>query len=205
MIPTFCVYSDNYEPLFQKFHDTLPLGFDLKVKKIVLEEPFGFRTDSWYNAIQQKLNFVLENISSLPLNTLFCVSDTDIYFFKKSNELYKYVKDTFQKDLRLQVLIMQEDDLNQPNGGFIFLRNTPIVQELLKRMIQGAVQRLPFADQSVLQTEISRIRHRYINRNYVVWGTKIFNAKMALFHHAVCCGTVDEKLAQQELIKSKIP
>lgn len=204
MIPMLCVYSENYVDLFNKFRDSVPLGFELKPKKIELLPPFGFQTDSWYSAIEQKIRYVLDSIKTVPENALFCISDTDIYFFGKTNELYTYVQRCFQRDTKLQLLVMEEDDIQKPNGGFMVLKNSPKIRRLIENMLEGTAKKLPLADQSILYRDIPYVKHQYIDRDLVAWGTKMKNPQKVLFHHAVCCRTVEEKLSQQELIKSKI-
>lgn len=60
---------------------------------------------------------------------------------------------------------------------------------------------MPFGDQSIINKLKSKINYGFIPNDYVVFGTKIFNRNKSLFHHAVCCKDVDDKIIQINLIK----
>ena len=61
---------------------------------------------------------------------------------------------------------------------------------------------MPYGDQSIINKLKSKINYGFIPNDYVVFGTRIFNSNKSLFHHAVCCNDVDNKIIQINRVKS---
>ena len=62
---------------------------------------------------------------------------------------------------------------------------------------------MPHGDQTIINQLKSKINYGFVPNDYVVWSTKIYNSNKSLFHHAVNCGDVDNKIKQINTIKSK--
>ena len=61
---------------------------------------------------------------------------------------------------------------------------------------------MPFGDQSIINNLKDKINYDFVPNDYVVYGTNIYNINKSLFHHAICCIDVDDKILQINKIKS---
>ena len=61
---------------------------------------------------------------------------------------------------------------------------------------------MPFGDQTIINNLKHNINYGFIPNDFVIFGTHIYNSSKSLFHHAVCCTDVDDKILQINLIKS---
>ena len=62
---------------------------------------------------------------------------------------------------------------------------------------------MPFGDQSIINNLKNKINYGFIPNDYVIFATTIFNKNKSIFHHAVCCRDVDDKIIQINQIKSE--
>jgi len=60
---------------------------------------------------------------------------------------------------------------------------------------------MPFGDQTIINNLKHIINYGFIPNDYVVFGSTIFNINKSLFHHAVGCIDVDDKIIQINKIK----
>jgi len=56
-------------------------------------------------------------------------------------------------------------------------------------------------DQSIINNLKHKINYGYIPNDYVIFRTCIYNSNKSLFHHAICCKDVDDKIIQINKIK----
>jgi hypothetical protein len=206
-IPALTLWTDNYRPLYDRWLSTLPKGL-LPVSKYFDTKnfsTFGFRHPSWYECIKQKLIFFVDTLNLVPMNSIVLCCDSDVLFLNKEDKLVSIAFEVFEKDPLLDIWIMREGSRNMVNGGFYFVRNSQKIIDYIKNLTKACDKQLPFADQTFLNETIkTSLTYQMIPDCYVVWGNQIHDSKSALFHHAVCCANVEQKLIQQDFILSVI-
>jgi len=103
---------------------------------------------------------------------------------------------------------MREDTSNDVNSGFFIIKNNDSISNIIEFFVK-VVQimdstdknQMPLGDQSIINKLKHEINYGFIPNDYVVFGTNIFNINKSLFHHAVCCRDVDDKIMQIIQIK----
>lgn len=101
---------------------------------------------------------------------------------------------------------MRENASNDVNGGFFIIKNNNLEKiihfliYIFKQLITKP--HLPMLEQQLINEHKNKINFNFIPNPYVIWGTEIHDMKSALFHHAVCCSNVDEKIKQINQIKT---
>lgn len=197
------VYSENYIKLYEKWINTLPEGFDPIVLKFETnKKEFGFRSDSWYDAIYFQLISVLRILENKPNDEVILVSDIDILFIRKDSTLINLVNEKFNNNPDLEMWISREDLSNHVNTGFYFLKNNYKTKKFIIDCIKTCRQ-LPLADQTYFNINLNaNLNWDYIPNDYAIWATKIYNKDLALFYHAVQTYNVEQKLHQQETVLS---
>lgn len=200
IIPALVVYTDNYVPLLRRWTSSLPEGFRAVPRRLALAAPtFGFRTQSWYDAIRLKLEYFVEYLSTAPEGQLVMCSDADIYFVRQTDDLARAARRAFDDDPGLDLWIMQENTRPEVNGGFYFVRNSPRVRTFLRDAAAFTTLKSPYADQEFFNADTT-LRRQFIPNRYVAWGMEVFDRGECLLHHAVCCATVDQKIDQQDRV-----
>jgi len=212
LLPIYSICSESYREVYAVFHSSLEaIGYpaELVITKFYDDSGFearGFQTPSWYFAIQQKLGFIIEQVKANP-GKLIISSDVDIQFFPPFMEADIGRR---MEEKRLDMLFMREMSREEPpiNGGFIAIRCTEAVGQLLESVLERIrKEQLPFADQTAfteaLRSREHGVQFETIPMDLVIWGTVIPPAILkAWFHHAVCCSTNAEKLAQFKAIQA---
>ena len=176
----------------------------------ILFEKTGFRTELWYYCIRNKINHlinVLKNYDGLNNIKYFIFTDCDIIYIKKNiNEWYNL--ENYIQNENKDVYFMREGETNNVNSGFFIIKNngniTNIINffvEILQTIDTTEKVKMPFGDQSIINNLKSKINYGFIPNDYVVFGTNIYNSNKSLFHHAVCCIDVDDKILQINKIK----
>jgi hypothetical protein len=209
------IYTDNYKPLYEKWLNTLPLGFNpivfnLKVDK---NDEFGFRRKTWYKAIDFKLKCIYRILKQKSPNEIILFSDVDIFFIKKDKTLFNLAVEKFNEDPLLDIWISREGIKNDVNTGFYFLRNNNKTSIFILNAIKSYHHGLPFADQTyfnnnlntfhLYNTKICRkqyLKWDFIPNKYTIWGTQIYDKNNSIFHHATCTFNLEQKIIQQEQI-----
>lgn len=207
MIYALTLWTDNYKPLYDKWLSSLPLGFEPITKHMDVSgyKTFGFRKPSWYECIKQKIGFFVETLNSMEDGCIVLCCDSDIMFLGKGDKLHTVTQQTFAQNPDLDMWIMRENTGDDVNGGFYFVKNSGKVRDYLKDAMRSCDDRLPFADQTFLNTTIKqRMNYQYIPNEYVVCGGYIHTPKDALFHHAVGCADVPQKLEQQLIVMANL-
>jgi hypothetical protein len=171
----------------------------------------------WYSCKIQKIKHLIEvlqnnigseNVVDTKNNyKYFISSDCDIWFVKKNiNEwinLQKYI-DESEKD----IFFMREHITTDINGGFFIIKNNKnliIILNFFKK-IYNILLNINFKDnhlahQTLINEYKSEINYDYIPNEFGIWGYHIFDKNKSLFHHPVCCFTIQQKRAQIESIK----
>jgi hypothetical protein len=212
-----CYSTPNYERLTNiSINSLLNLGINKNNIKHKLDIPpkelmktTGFMTDLFHYCIIHKVEHL---INSLKINKdkyeYYISLDLDIWFLKSNfnewNNL-KYLIDNNSND----IFFMRESNQNEANGGFFIIKNKNLnkiidfLSDIYKTLLIKKKHELPMLEQQLINENKHKIKYDYIPNDYVIWGQNIYNKNKSLFHHAVCCKDVDEKIIQINLIKSK--
>jgi hypothetical protein len=211
-----CYSTPNYSKLTTIFLDSLS---DLNIKKInhLIENPpnnllqeTGFRTDLWYYCVKNKINHlinVLKQHDTLTDIQYFIFTDCDIIYIKKNiNEWDNLEKDIINDSK--DIYFMRENVSNDVNSGFFIIKNNNNIKNIINFFIEVVEtfnmtnkSDMPFGDQSIINNLKHKINYGFISNDYVIFGKKIFNKNRSLFHHAVSCKDVDDKILQINNIK----
>jgi hypothetical protein len=198
------VFTKNFYPLHERWLNTLPVGLNpLAFEFETNETKFGFRTKSWYDAIEFKLTSALNILRLRPNDEIILVSDSDIYFIKNDDTLITLATQTFIENEHLDLWIMKENNRNGVNTGLFFIKNSELIRSFLTSAIENNPKHLPYADQSFFNENLNLLNFKFIPNKYVIWATNIFEKNSSIFHHAVCTSNVEEKLRQQNFIISQ--
>ena len=207
-IPVLTVWSNNYKVLYDRMENTLPKSFKLLSKKIdIIDDGYGFGKKSFYQAIEKKILYIVEYLRSEKEGKVVLASDSDIFFTRDTDELYKIGLDMCKT---CSMVFMREGRQSQVNGGFYFIRNSKEIQDFLKKAADSVIGNIRHsggdADQLFFNEELPRapFKWAYFPPSKMIWGWELVHAQEALFHHAVCCGTVSEKIAQQNIIADSL-
>lgn len=196
-------FSENIRPLYERWAKTLPASFTPVVKIIEIpNDGYGFCKDSWYEAIEKKIQHFVDTLTAQPDGTMCLCCDVDIFFTKQDDTLARYLVEELNSK-GLDIIFMRECRTVSVNGGFYFVRNSPKVREELTKAMLHCRKRTKYADQDFFNSKEFRsggIKWGYVDNALVAWGTAIFNANKTLFHHAVCTTNMTDKLEQQNKI-----
>ena len=206
-----CYSTPNYEKLTTIFLDSLKKAGvpDTNIRhKLDILEPeammqTGFRTNLWYHCLIQKLLHLIQTLQIENTHTYYISSDCDINFIDNKenwNELEEYIR-TEKRD----IYFMREGDTNDVNGGFYIITNKdavlPFLCEVLHEMITLTKDEMYLGDQTIINKKKDVLNYGRILNDYSIFGTKIYNKKKALFHHAIDCKDVDDKITQIMYVK----
>jgi hypothetical protein len=214
-----CYSTPNYSKLTNMFLNSLydihvndnniNHMFDDSVSKMFTET--GFQTDLWYYSIINKLQHlinVLKNHDSLNNIKYFISTDCDIIYIKNNINEWNNLENYMQNENK-DIYFMREDMSSDINGGFFIIKNndniTNIINffiKVLQTMVITEKVNMPLADQTIINKYKEIINYGFIPNDYVIWATNIHNINKSLFHHAVCCRDVDDKIKQINQIKS---
>lgn len=214
-----CYSTPNYSNLTQIFLNSLNLVGIQNIKHLIekpneeITKEAGFQTDLWYFCVRNKIEYLINVLTENCINNyydFFIFSDCDIYFYTKNKSEW-YVLEKMINNSKNDIFFMREEDSNDVNSGFFIIKNNESIQnlinffkEVIQIMDQTAKNNMPFGDQSIINLLKDKIKYDYIPNEFVVFGSKIYNKNKTLFHHAVGCKNVEEKIVQINYIKSVI-
>jgi len=179
-------------------------------------EPEGFQSKLWYYCISQKIKHlinVLRNVLSEYSNvsSYLIFSDCDVVFIENNREQWINLE-THINSSPNNMFFMREKYTEQINTGFfiIKLENIETIHEVLQyfvfvyeKLCKTTNVQMPLGDQTIINETIgSSIKYDYIPNKYAIWGEHVWDIENALFHHAVCCSNITEKIAQIKMVKS---
>jgi len=210
-----CYSTPNYSKLtnicLNSLHDINVNNINHMTDDIsILFENTGFQTELWYYCIRNKINHlinVLKNYDGLNNIKYFIFTDCDIIYIKKNiNEWYNL--ENYIQNENKDIHFMREGSSDDVNSGFFIIKNndniTNIINffvEVLQTIDTTEKVKMPFGDQSIINNLKNKINYGFIPNDYVVFGTSVYNINKSLFHHAVCCRDVDDKITQINKIK----
>jgi hypothetical protein len=171
----------------------------------------GFQTDLWYYCIRNKINHlinVLKNYDYLNNIKYFIFTDCDIIYIKKNvNEWYNL--ENYIQNENKDIYFMRECFSDNINSGFFIIKNNDNITNIINFFVKvlqtidiTEKANMPLGDQSIINNLKKIINYGYIPNDYVILATNIYNINKSLFHHAVCCRDVDDKIEQINKIKS---
>jgi hypothetical protein len=183
--------------------------FDDTISKMFTET--GFQTDVWYYCVRNKINHlinVLKNYDYLNNIKYFILTDCDIIYIKKNvNEWYNL--ENYIQNENKDIYFMRECFSDDINSGFFIIKNNDNITNIINFFVKvlqtidiTEKANMSFGDQSIINNLKKIINYGFIPNDYVIWATNIYNINKSLFHHAVCCRDVDDKIEQINQIKS---
>lgn len=219
-----CYSTPNYSNLTTLCLESLR---DISVNNInhLLDNPIsykntGFQSDLWYYCVRNKINHLINVLShSTGMATVPCgltsgmkphyfiFTDCDIVYIKKNVNEWSNL-DNYIVNENNDIFFMRENTSNNVNSGFFIIKNNNLgniiefFSEVLRTIDATDKKRMPFGDQSIINNLKNTLNYGFIPNDYVVFGNTIFNKDKALFHHAVFCKDVDDKITQINHIKS---
>lgn len=174
-------------------------------------ENTGFRTELWYYCVRNKINHLINVLQTYDrLNNIkyFIFTDCDIIYIKKNIDEWYNLENYIQNENK-DIHFMRENVSDDVNSGFFIIKNndniTNIINffvEVLQTIDRTEKVKMPFGDQSIINNLKFKINYGFIPNDYVIFGTNIYNRNKSLFHHAVCCKDVDDKIIQINQIKT---
>jgi hypothetical protein len=171
----------------------------------------GFQTDLWYYCVRNKINHlinILNDYESLSHIKYFIFTDCDVFYIKNNTSEWKELEN-FIINENNDIFFMREHTTDDINSGFYIIKNNNNIAyiinffvEVLQTIDVSKKTDMHLGDQIIINRLKHKINYTFIPNDYVIFGTTIFNKNKSLFHHAVCCRDVDEKLVQINYIKS---
>ena len=212
-----CYSTPNYSKLTNLFLDSLRNIHVTNINSVIDTPPdilyknTGFQTDLWYYCVRNKIKHlinVLNNYDSLNDIQYFIFTDCDIIYIKQNiNEWYNLRK--YIVNQNKDIYFMRENVSDDINSGFFIIKNNSNIKNIINFFIEvlhtfdiTEKKDMPFGDQSIINKLKYKINYGFIPNEYVIFGTTIYNKDKSLFHHAVCCTDIDDKIVQINKIKS---
>jgi len=211
-----CYSTPNYSKLTDIFLESLN---NIHVKNIdhKLDNPCtsinvtGFQTNLWYYCIREKINQLIRVLiknNGSPNVKYFIFTDCDIIYIKKNmnkwNNLENYITNTDN-----DIYFMREGVSEDVNSGFFIIKNNSNLTYNINFFIRVLLtidrtekKNMPLGDQTVINSLKNNINYGFIPNDYVVFGNTIYNKDKSLFHHAVCCRDIDDKIEQINIVKT---
>jgi hypothetical protein len=172
----------------------------------------GFQTDLWYYCVKNKI-IHLKNIlnkNRFSDYKYFIFSDCDVIYLNKNSNEWNNLEN-FIDNSENDIFFMRENTSEDVNSGFFIIKNNNNIEsinvffsEVLEIFNRSKKEEIPLGDQSIINNIKHKINYGFIPNDYVIFGTTIYNKNKSLFHHAVCCVNVDEKIEQINFIKQNI-
>lgn len=205
-LPVFCVWTDNYRRLYDRWWQSLPAGLtpvDLKLPAVPKIET-GFLSPHMRLCVRLKQHLLHAYLSTLPDGRLVAVSDCDIRFIKTDETAWWTITQYFLGDPELEFLFAREREIEHVNAGFYVLRNSAKVRDFIAGADIACREAWPQLEQTYFNHHLATLRYERLPLGCTIWGTEIYDASQALFHHAVRAGDEDGKLAQQDAVWEKL-
>ena len=104
---------------------------------------------------------------------------------------------------------MRENDTTDVNCGFFIIKNNDnltniinFLDKIYNIMIVTEPKDMLLGEQTLINQYKYEINFGYIPKEYVIWGSCVFDKNKSLFHHPVCCFNQQEKIQQISDIKT---
>jgi len=211
-----CYSTPNYSKLTDIFLDSL---YSINVTNIhhMLDNPdynlfknTGFQTDLWYYCVRNKIKHLINVLNKHETFTdiqYFIFTDCDIFYIK--NNLHEWDNlENYIINENKDIYFMRESDSDKVNSGLFMIKNNNNIKniinffiEVLDRIDITDKNNMPDGDQSIINLLKNNINYGFIPNDYVIFGEDIYDKKKSLFHHAICCRDVDDKISQINMMR----
>jgi len=212
--------TPNYNKLFHDYYSSaIIVGFSNIIHKlddnINIDFKMGgeYQSDLWYYCIEQKLLHLIHTLQlfiendKTTLPQYFIFSDCDIVFIKE-NKLQWVVLENYINTTPHDIYFMREFSVENANVGFYIIKADRIHAILSyfinihQLFLTTSKTEMPQGDQTLINNTIFKLNYGYIPIDYYVWGNCVWNLAKSLFHHAVNCKNINEKLTQIQYIRN---
>ncbi len=211
-----CYSTPNYSKLTDIFLHSL---YSINVTNIdhMLDNPdynlfknTGFQTDLWYYCVRNKIKHLINVLNKHETFTdiqYFIFTDCDIFYIK--NNLHEWDNlENYIINENKDIYFMRESDSDKVNSGLFMIKNNNNIKniinffiEVLDRIDITDKNNMPDGDQSIINLLKNNINYGFIPNDYVIFGEDIYDKKKSLFHHAICCRDVDDKISQINMMR----
>ena len=194
--PNYSRLTDIYSSSLEK----IGANVEHQLEEVAFDKE-GFQTDLWYHCLSAKIKNVINVLSKPVPYKYFVFSDCDVHYIEQNKE-YWNVLEEFIAESPENIFFMRENNTNQINSGVFIIKNKNVEKmidfftHVYTIMQMTPKDQMPFGDQTIINNHLHLIKYNYIPNEYVIWGKKIINKSMALFHHAVECKDIESKLEQ---------
>ena len=208
-----CYSTPNYEPLtniaLESLYKININSNNIKHKLDILPDlkDTGFMGDLFYYCIIKKVKHLVDMLKQYKNTSKYYISlDLDIWFIENNIHHWDNLQ-SFIDNNPNHVFFMKESTNSEANGGFFIIKNENIdetitfFENIYHKLITTPRNELRMLEQELINNDKHLIKYDYIPTEYVVWGEQIFNSSKSLFHHAVCCKNIQEKMFQINSIK----
>jgi hypothetical protein len=211
-----CYSTPNYSKLTDLFLDSL---HSINVTNIdhMLDNPdydlfknTGFQTDLWYYCVRNKIKHlinVLNKHETLTDIQYFIFTDCDIIYIKKNLHEWDNLENYIINENK-DIYFMRESDSDKVNSGLFMIKNNNNIKNIINFFIEVLhtiditdKNNMPDGDQSIINLLKNNINYGFIPNDYVIFGEDIYDKKKSLFHHAICCRDVDDKISQINMMR----
>lgn len=210
-----CYSTPNYDALTSIFLKSL-IDTSVNKKNIIhkLDEPpkdltahTGFQSNLWYHCANRKIDHLINTLKDQKNKFEYYIfSDCDIQFFKNKgilwNNLFYYIKRS-----NAGIFFTRENNTDDLNCGFYIIKNKNIDKVIdyfsyvYKIILSSKKKDIPYGEQTIINNTKHILNYGFIPKKYYIYGNFFDNKKnTALFHHAVCCRDVDDKINQMNYI-----
>ena len=211
-----CYSTPNYDKLANLVLSSL---YDLNVERnnikhkldipqINLSNKTGFMTKLFHYSIINKVKHLINTLNENKNEYKYYIStDLDIRYLQKNKNKWNELKNYIDNNIN-DIFFMREGMSNDVNGGFFIIKNQNIEKTIhfltfiFNELITKTQKQLPMLEQQLINENKHKINFSYIPNKYVIFGTEIYDINSALFHHAIGCADVDDKIKQINNIKS---
>jgi hypothetical protein len=208
--------TPNYSKLTEVFLNSLKNLGNIDINHLIDNPPEnllkveGFQTDLWYYCVFNKIKHlinVLKNHLMHPNKKYFIFCDCDIWFIRNNFNEWKNLEKNII-DENNDIFFMREQVSDDINSGFFIIKNNNRIENVINFFVNvlnvinnSDRQDMPFGDQTIINNLKTQLNYGFISNDYVIYGPYIFNKSRSLFHHAVFCSNIEEKLIQINNVK----
>ena len=199
-----CYSTPNYSKLTNIFLESLHAINVNNINHVIDDVSFentGFQTELWYYCVRNKINHLINVIKNPSCVKYFIFTDCDIIYIKKNVDEWHNIENYIQNEDK-DKFFMRESWTDDVNSGFFVIKNNNIENiinffvEVLATIDTTEKVNMPLGDQTIINNLKNKINYGVIPNDYVIYGRDIHNSNKSLFHHAVCCRDVDDKINQ---------
>ena len=216
-----CYSTPNYSPLTQLFMNSLikigvqkeQVNYKLDIPdEELVEKGTGYNTDLWHYCVLNKIKHLIDTLKETRIKQrkYFIFTDCDIHFLVKNKHEWHNL-DKHCMSTNKDIYFMREGEGKEVNTGFFIIKNNQNLPHIIRffetvyeTMKTTPREKMKFGDQTIINNMKQQINYGTIPNDYVIWGTTIYNKQKALFHHAIRCKDVADKVEQIKKMYIKV-